>query len=86
MSRSPVNCSRCIEIVMDETPATKTSEDAPHQMPPMGEGLMSWGFVGVFLLPLALVILVFVPMMCSEGPLLDQQVEPPVVEHAPQKE
>lgn len=41
------------------------SDKPPHQMPPMGEGPLSWGFAGLFILPLILILLVFVTTRCT---------------------
>ena len=37
-----------------------------HEMPPMGEGLMSWGFAGFFILPVILIVLVFLVPQCAD--------------------
>ena len=43
------------------------SDEPAHEMPPMGEGLMSWGFAGFFLLPVVLIGMVFMTPMCMES-------------------
>ena len=59
---------------MTETPKPSSSE---HEMPPMAEGPLSWGFAGFFLLPLVLIALVFLTPMC--GPIPDPY-DPPAAE------
>ena len=41
------------------------SQESSHEMPPMGNSLLAWGFAGVFLMPLVLIVLIFATPMCS---------------------
>ena len=51
----------------------------------MGEGLMSWGFAGFFLMPVVLIIMVFMTPMCMESSQLGQDLVDtvPMIEPTP---
>ena len=40
-------------------------DQSKHEMQPMGEGLMSWGFAAFFILPVILLLMVFLIPRCS---------------------
>ena len=40
-------------------------EQPPHEMPPMGQGALSWGFTGFFILPVILIVLVYTIPTCA---------------------
>lgn len=63
----------------------KHSDDTLHEMPPMGEGLMAWGFAGFFFLPLVLIVMVFMTPMCMESSQLGQDLVDtvPMIEPTP---
>ena len=42
--------------------------ESSHEMPPLGASPLAWGFAGVFLIPVVLIVMIFVTPMCSSPP------------------
>jgi hypothetical protein len=65
---------------LNESASTPVPETPEHQMPPMGEGPLAWGFAAFFLLPILLIVLVLVTPMCStagDHGTADEALNPP---------
>ena len=45
----------------------QNTENSQHEMPPMGEGMMSWGFAAFFILPIILLLMVYLIPRCSDA-------------------
>ena len=66
MKKSQSSCWNCSEGEFKMSNQTDTDQPK-HEMPPMGEGLMSWGFAAFFILPVILLLMVFLIPRCSSA-------------------